>query len=302
MADDLHTGESEREDDGPPSLEDMVNDVLDGVGTEQQEERVAPARYITARMAGEDVRALVARTLIFTGEDALANIRLTFCDGWVQAFAGDGYVMAIQKMRCEADTDGVPAVLMLTSYDAGRIAGIVPKPRKDEVLDDVTLTFVTGGGDQQSRPVNAIYQEPGRVASYACEAAKQGPPMPAIILGNLNHHTAEEARFQIRPEFLVCVAKASTAARDQVPYNGVRFYVTEERPSKQAVEKMIPGPIVAQFSCVTGHDNFVAVLMPFAHEWAEGDELTDVVRRIDDLGGAGKRIHPKPTYGDEAAS
>lgn len=278
-----------------------VHRLVDGVVAAAAER---PRREVTVKMAGEDLRVLIARCLLFVDSGryalpTLTRIRIEFGERWAQGFAADGYTLCVQKMRCEASE---PGTLILDAYDAARIAAIIPKATEKHPTEDVSLTFVSGGTEAQRRPANAMYEEAGRVGSYSCEGAFTGPPaFDGIFSALAKYDTPAVARFAMQPDFLVQVAKASAASKEQQPYV-VRFYVSGEHPSREK-DVALPGPLVARFSCAPQHDQFVAVLQPLIVQWTEGDALARVLREVRSLRGEADRFRPKPVQlTDEAGS
>lgn len=297
--DDAHTINVQVNGDGTHTFEDgageklahIVEEVLLGRTPADESE---PLREVSVTINGADFRATVGRLLPFTatGKDAghLANLRFAFAGEWMQAIAGDGYAYAIQKMRCEADGEGV---LVLSSYDAARIAALVPKPGKDDLTEDLTLTFQVGGAPNARRGVSATYSEAGRVGFHSCPAAEHGPAAPFALIAALTPHEADVAQWAIHPEFMVLVAKAVTAAKDQQPFT-VRWHLLEEHPARLDPDRMIPGPLVARFSVAEQHDQFVAIFMPLLVDWTEHDTAAEVFERIQDMRSSAERLRPLP--------
>ncbi|MFA7248078.1 MAG: hypothetical protein WC273_00420 [Dehalococcoidia bacterium] len=253
------------------------------------DQALGPRQQVLVKMEAEDLRALLARCLLFvaSGKDAplaLQQIRVEFSAGWAIGTAADGYTLAVQKIACESDANGV---LMLHAYDAARILGAIPRPHGEDWLGPVSIDFISGGTREQPRPVNITYRDGKRITSYSCEAAPHPFPDVESLLSSVidTIHTQEPeriAQFAVQPEFIARVAKATEVAKDQSPMF-VRWYSPAQGKSPQ----------VARFSLDSEHDEFIAVLMPVYVEWDVPDGITFVLRRITDTSGKGTNLHPQ---------
>lgn len=266
----------------PEELEAMANGGLDGDSDAMRGARrlvegllddVAGspkgARQVEFRMAGEDFRAMLSRCLLFAAtKDGLAAVRIEIAPYWATASAVDGYTLGVQRMRCEAEAEGIFA---LDVFDAQRMLQLIPRPRKEEQLGDVVVDFITGA----TGPVNMRYEgDDSRVVMYGCSAAPaEGLPDFRKLIEFDRSAPPSDPRFAVDPQFLAKVAKAELTAKDQIPLF-VRWYL---RPSKAFGENPL---VMAHFSVEPTHDEFVAVLTPTGVEWASSNDLGAVVDRM----------------------
>lgn len=279
----------------PSPVEEILTEaVADALGVPAPEE-VEPARLVNFSMAGEDMRALLSRLLVFTAEGKDAPIfagylYLHVAEQWVVGFAGDDYRMAVQKIRCRADGAGV---LVLDAEDARAILAMVPRPREEIALADVTVDFIHGSEAGPPRPVNVMYRDFGRVRSHSTwNQQVTHPDFRATVEAALAAGYVEKAQTAVQPAFLADVSKAAKVARDQAVYS-VRWRIAS--PSAQVVESHgadTNGPLVASFSYSASHDLFVALLMPLHVAWAEGDYLHGLQARLFDVAPESDRIRP----------
>lgn len=230
-------------------------------------------RVVEATFAGEDFRAFIGRCLLFVdtdpkhGASPLASIHITISPSWVTACAADGYVMGIQKIRCESESGGQ---FLLHRRDAKRMLAMLPKPSKDLPMEDVEIDFVTGSGDALSRLLNMRYEEPdGTVISYSCRGTHPAayPDYRQLVTQNAAEPEQPVSHFSVRPEYMALIAKAESAAKDQYP-EAVRWYITNH------------GGIVATFSSSEEHDHFLAFLMPLLVDFAASDSLRYRAARV----------------------
>lgn len=240
------------------------------------DEDFGPRRVVEFTMSGEDFRAMLARTLLFAGDGkvGIAAVRVEVTPYWATAVTTDGRSLAVQKMRCEADTDGA---FMLSDYDAERMLRLIPKPTKDAQLGIVTVDFVTSGAEGGAPPVNMRYADDvdGRSVSYSCRGLNPAefPPFAKLLRLDAGASVADP-RFIVQPLFMSLIAKAEIAAKDQMPFV-VRWHL---------VSSDFGPRVYATFHVNRNHDEFVAVLMPLVLEWGHDDQLEAVLGRITDTG------------------
>ena len=222
------------------------------------EQLAGERRVVTFSMHGEDLRALLARCLLFTasGKQAppqLDAVHITIAPSWAVGAAADGYTLGVQKIRCESESGGS---FLMPAYDAARILGMIPKPSKDDTLGDVQMDFVAGEGEKLPRLFNLRYEHGSRIITYSCEGMDPAtyPDYQALI--DYKRPEQFEPYFAMRPEFMELVAKAEIVAKDQAP-GIVRWYMLEG------------GQLAAFFTTAPEHDAFTAFLMPLEVTWEE---------------------------------
>ena len=255
-----------------------------------------PARLVTFSMAGEDMRALLSRLLLFTaagaGPVAWRTVFVSVERTWAVGCASEGIVMGIQKIRCEADDS---AVLALAVEDARAILSMIPKPRTGLnaiPLSDVRIDFMDGGAEDSVRPVNVLYSESGRVRSYSCENGwVTRPDFRALTKKIATAGAADEARLAVNPEYMGLVAKAAKVARDQMPVI-VRWRFAGEMPASKPHEEPPVGTVVASFVVHPQHDLFAAFIAPMAVAWTRRDALTALQADLFTLSGETERLRP----------
>ncbi|MGE0227795.1 MAG: hypothetical protein AB7I38_11150 [Dehalococcoidia bacterium] len=280
--DELHAlarGGDEEESDAMRGARRLVEELVDVAGGPPS----APRRQVEFKMTAEDFRAMIGRCLLFAStRDEWAGVRVEVAPYWAKASALDGYTLAVQKMRCQAEAEGVFA---LSTYDAQRMLKMLPRPRKDEQLGDVVIDFVTGEGQS---PVNLRYEgDDDRLVVYGCHGLDVASfPDFRKLLAYDRTAPASEPRFAVSPQFLAQVAKAELLAKDQIPF-AVRWYL---RPAKSAGENPL---VVAYFAVNEGHDEFAAVLTPVGVQWDGKDSLAAIVDRLGAPGAESDRLRPQ---------
>lgn len=243
----------------------------------------ATRRAVAFHMDGEDFRALIARCLLFAGDERarLAVVRIEITPHWAIAVATDGYTLAVQKMRCESDGEGVFA---LSTYDAERMLRMVPRPHKDEVLGRVELNFVTPGARGAPIPIDLRYTgDDDRSVSYGCHGMNPAEfPAYGKLLEPDELPQSYEGRFIVAPEFMSRVAKAEIVAKDQTPLV-VRWHLVASDHGPR---------LVATFAVNETHDEFLALLMPMVLEWPPSTEIASVAWRMGDTSAPSTRAFP----------
>lgn len=235
-----------------------------------------PRRLLEIRVQPEDLRALLARCLLFVprGKNpppALTNLSIQVSENWLLAAAADGFTLGVQKIACRADG---PGSFLLSAWDASRILRILPRPAKER-LEPATLTVVVGGSADDHRTLTLLHDS-GATVSYTCLLGHVPFPNYWALVEDAACGEGDEPRQPIgqaavSPAFVEKVTRAASVASDQAPYF-VRWY-TQRQPGR---------PVVASFAVEESHDEFLALLMPMYVKWEEHG-IGDLGPRLRDL-------------------
>lgn len=253
--------------------EETIREIVEGLAEQ--------TRLVAFSMPAEDLRALLGRCLLFTAgprmkQPMLEAVHITVSPEWAVGAAADGYTLGVQKIRCASESGGS---FLMTAYDASHILRMLPKPNPKDPLGDVEMDFVAGAGSELPRIFNLRHAYHGRVLSYSCDGMDPAAFPDYQALMNFETDTESEAHFAANPEFLMRVAKAELAAKDQSPYI-VRWYLLKS------------GQIAAWFTTEQDHDAFTALIMPMTVTWEEDRTPEAIAAFMRDLSTESQALRP----------